>query len=92
MKKIINGYEYEVIDWDLVKELVPAKLPILPENSFMYALHVKGWTFEEIGKLYGVTSQRGGVRIRNYHKTHSEAQRRAYMGKALASLAYGSHA
>ena len=65
MKKIINGYEYEVIDWDLVKELVPAKLPILPENSFMYALHVKGWTFEEIGKLYGVTSQRVGVRNAN---------------------------
>ena len=92
MIKMINGYEYEVIDWDLVKELVPTTLPILPENSFMYALHVKGWTFEEIGTLYGVTSQRVGFRIRKYHKTHSETQRRAYMGKALASLAYGSQA
>ena len=92
MKKIINGYEYEVIDWDLVKNLVPAKLPILPENSFMYALHVKGWTFEEIGTLYGVTRQRVGFRIRKYHKTHSKAQRMVYIGKALASLEYGSQA
>ena len=89
---MINGYEYEVIDWDLIKELVPTKLPELPQWSFMYALHIKGCTFEEIGELYGVTRERVGSRIRKYHKTHSESQRRAYMGKALASLDYGSQA